>query len=85
MDGNGELSEEEMQPVIRILDSRGKGIRGSGVEPVCMPMGITQFRWYRLFREIKSDSLLKELLTKLFKSNSNTEQTGLINEIYENR
>ncbi|HIE15168.1 TPA: hypothetical protein EYP70_07845 [Candidatus Bathyarchaeota archaeon] len=32
--GDDDLTEDEMQPIIRILDSNAKGIRGSGVEPV---------------------------------------------------
>ena len=79
----GELSTEEMDVIIRILDSRGKGIKGSGIEPVCMPMGITQKRWYRLFREIQKDDLLKKTLDKLFNSSAKEEQTKLINEVYE--
>jgi len=83
MEDKDELTTEEMDHIIRILDSRGKGIRGSGVEPVCMPMGITQKRWYRLFKEIKKDKLLKKTLDKLFNSSSKEEQIKLINEIYE--
>jgi len=83
MTGKGELTEQEMSTIICILDSRAKGIRGSGIEPVCMPMGITQKRWYRLFREIKSDDLLKKMLDSLFNSSSKDEQVKIINKIYE--
>ena len=83
MNGKGDLTEQEMNPIICILDSRAKGIRGSGIEPVCMPMGITQKRWYRLFREIKNDDLLKKLLDNLFNSSSKDEQVKIINKIYE--
>jgi len=83
MVNQGDLTEEEMQPIIRILDSHGKGIRGSGVEPVCMPLGITQNRWYRIFREIKNDVKLKSLMNKLFNTKSDQEQIKIIKEIYE--
>lgn len=83
MSGSNNLSDEEMQPIIRILDSNAKGIRGSGVEPACKPLGITQNRWYRLFREIKSDNKLRTLVDKLFNSDSDNEKIKLIDEIYE--
>ncbi|MBF0384711.1 MAG: DUF262 domain-containing protein [Candidatus Omnitrophica bacterium] len=83
MDGTGDLTEEVMSPIIMILDSQAKGIKGSGVEPVCKPMGITQNRWYRLIRDIKNDNLLKGLLDKLFNTISEKEQIKKINEIYE--
>jgi len=81
--GDTELSEDEMQPVIRILDSNAKGIRNSGIEPACKPLGITQNRWYRLFRELKGDNNLKSLVDRLFKSDNDEEQIKLINDIYE--
>ncbi len=83
MSGNNELSEEEMLPIVRILDSNAKGIRNSGIEPACKPFGITQNRWYRLFRDMKSDNKLKSLADKLFRSVSDEEQVKLINEIHE--
>ena len=83
MSNGGDLSDEEMQPIIRILDSNGKGIRGSGVEPACKPLGITQNRWYRLFRELKGDNKLKNLVDKLFNSKNDSEQIKIINGIYE--
>ena len=83
LEGKGDLTEEEMQPIIRLLDSRAKGIRGSGVEPACLPGGITQKRWYHLFREIESDNKLKKLMDKLFNTKSDDEEMKIINEIYE--
>lgn len=83
LSGGDSLSDEEMQPIIRILDSNAKGIRGSGVEPACKPFGITQNRWYRLFRELKGDNKLRSLVDRLFKSDSDEEQVKLIDEIYE--
>jgi len=83
MNGTGDLTEEEMQSIIRLLDSHAKGIRGSGAEPCCLPFGITQNRWYRLLREIKNDNLLKDTLNKLFNSDSDDERIKLINQLYE--
>jgi len=83
MSNDRALSDEEMMPIIRILDSNAKGIKGSGVEPSCKPLGITQNRWYRLFRELKDDNKLKSLVNKLFMSSNDDEQIRIINEIYE--
>jgi hypothetical protein len=83
MPDDGTLSEEDIQPIIRILDCNAKGVRNSGVEPACRPFGITQNKWYRLFREIKGDNKLKDLVNKIFKSDSDTEKIQLIDEIYE--
>jgi len=83
LEGTGDLTEEEMQPIIRLLDSRAKGIKDSGVEPGCLPGGITQKRWYGLFRELKSDDKLKKLMDKLFNTKSDDEEIKIINEIYE--
>lgn len=83
LEGKGDLTEEEMQPIIRLLDSRAKGIKDSGVEPACLPGGITQKRWYRLFRELKSDDKLKKLMDKLFNTKSDDEEMKIIDEIYE--
>lgn len=83
LEGNGDLTEEEMQPIIRLLDSRAKGIKDSGIEPACLPGGITQKKWYRLFRELKSDNKLKTLMDKLFNTKSDDEEMKIINELYE--
>ena len=83
LEGTEDLTEDEMQQIIRLLDSRAKGIKDSGVEPACLPGGITQKRWYRLFRELKSDDKLKKLMDKLFNTKSNDEEMKIINEIYE--
>lgn len=82
MSEGSELTEEELQPIIRILDRQAKGIRSSGVEPACKPMGITQNRWYKLFRDIKEDDILKVLMDKLFNSDSDDQQVSLINKLY---
>ena len=83
MQGTGDLTEEEMQPIIRLLDASAKGIRNSGIEPAGRPRGITQNRWYRLFRDIKNDDLLKDTLYKLFNSDSDNERIKLINHLHE--
>lgn len=83
MSSNTELTEEEMQPIIWILDANAKGIRNSGIEPACKPFGLTQNKWYRLFRELKGDNKLKSLVDRLFRSVNNEEQAKLINDIYE--
>lgn len=74
MTGNNELSEDEMQPIIMILDCNAKGIRNSGIEAACRPFGVTQNRWYRFFRELKGDNKLKSLVDRLFRSTCDEEQ-----------
>ncbi len=82
MKGDDDLTEDEMQPIIRILDYNAKGIRGSGVEPVGRTM-IPQGAWYRFFISLKKNDELKSLLDGLFSAKSTEQEIRLINLIYE--
>lgn len=82
LEGKGELTEEEMQPIIRILDRNALGIRGSGVESVGRAM-IPQGAWYRFFIHLKKDGELRSLIDNLFSAKSCQEEAALINAIYE--
>jgi hypothetical protein len=71
-----ELSEVEMDEIIRILDRNAKGHikEDLSVAKVMIPQGV----WYRLFRELKSNEILR---TKLNKILCEQEDNLLISEI----
>lgn len=76
------LSEDEMIPVIQILDVVGKrrSDQERKVEGVAFT-NIYQGRWYRTFRGLKSDKKIKTLVDRLLKSTSDQEQIELLNQI----
>lgn len=74
------LDDEEIDIIIRILDSKAKG-HTKETEAVAMVM-IPQGVWRRMFNEIKKDSHLKNALNKIFLSNAEN-IIAPINELYK--
>ena len=74
------LTDSEIDEVILILDKNAKGSR-KNTHAVAKPM-IPQGVWRRLFNEIKEDSKLKNLMNRLFNSDSDEEKIKIIDEIY---
>src|SRR3990172_8747929 len=67
--------------MIRILDKNGKGNtrKDESVAKAMIPQGV----WRRMFREIKSNAKLKDLLNNIFIEKDDKEKIRLINELYE--
>lgn len=78
---DGSLSREDMDYVIRFLDSHAKGIADSDAEPACNPV-IPQGSWYRIFEELKRNKKLCKLVTSILKCESDDEQVELLNQLY---
>ena len=84
MKNGGNLTQDEMIPVIQILDVKGK--RRNDVERKVEGAAFTniyQSSWYDMFRALKANHNVKNLVDKLFKARTDTEQTDLLNQIYE--
>jgi hypothetical protein len=82
MNDEGDLSENEMIPVIQILDvvGRRRNEQERKVEGVAFT-GIRQNTWYEMFRGLKSNRKVKELVNGFLRSSSNAEQIELLNRI----
>jgi len=76
-----ELSESEIDEVIRILHSSGKGNTKDSiaVARVMVPQGA----WRRLFVELKTNPRLRNLLTKMLNESDSNRLMQLIDELYE--
>jgi hypothetical protein len=78
------LTEDDMIPIIQILDTKGK--RRTDLERKVEGAAFTniyQSTWYDMFRGLKANNNVKNLVDKLFKAGTDTEQTSLLNQIYE--
>ncbi|HLA48823.1 MAG: hypothetical protein A2W77_05575 [Nitrospinae bacterium RIFCSPLOWO2_12_39_16] len=75
------LNESDIDDMIRILDKNGKGNtrKDESVAKAMIPQGV----WRRMFREIKSNAKLKDLLNNIFIEKDDKEKIRLINELYE--
>ena len=79
-----ELSEDEMIPVIQILDIKGK--RRNDEERKVQGAAFTniyQSTWYRMFRELRVQDEIKSSVDRFLKSSSDAEQIELLNRINE--
>lgn len=77
----GEISDEDIDDIVRILDYNGKGKITS--EPSVAKVMVPQGAWRRMFREIQKSQPLKNKLTRLFEETDQQMLIDLINEIYE--
>lgn len=79
--GNDEISDDDIDEIVRILDHNGKGkITG---EPSVAKVMVPQGAWRRLFREIQKVEPLRNNLTKLFEETDQQRIVDLINKLYE--
>lgn len=78
------LTEEEMIPIIQILDVKGlrRNDKERSVEGVAFT-NIFQPNWYQVFRDIQSNKEIKTLLDMLFSTRSEKEQIDILNKIKE--
>tara|TARA_B100000315_G_C14581579_1_gene590764 strand:+ start:2357 stop:3181 length:825 start_codon:yes stop_codon:yes gene_type:complete len=75
-----ELREQEIDQIIRILDIHAKG-RTKDDEAVARTM-IRQNIWRRMFKEIKDNNKLHDLLNKIFREDDDNQRAILIDELY---
>ncbi|MEW5816240.1 MAG: hypothetical protein AB1798_12695, partial [Spirochaetota bacterium] len=76
-----EISESEVDQVIRILDRNGKG--NTKADEAVAKVMIPQGAWRRMFKEIKQHGKLHELLNKIFVENNDGVRDKLIDELYK--
>jgi hypothetical protein len=77
----GELLDEEIDEVVRILDVNGKG-RKRGEDAVAKVM-IPQGAWRRMFNGLHSDKNLRTLLTSVFEEKAPEKRAQNIDKLYE--
>jgi len=76
-----ELFESEIDQIIKILDRHGRG-NTSADEAVARAM-IAQGAWRRMFKEIKENTRLHELLDRIMNESDNNKKIILIDELYK--
>lgn len=76
-----ELNEAELDQIIRILDRNAKGNR-KGDQAVARAM-VSQGTWRRMFREIKGNNKLRDLLNGIFYEENDSIRINLIDELYK--
>ncbi len=80
--GSGELSDGEIDDMVRILDRQGKGNTGND-EAVARAM-IAQGAWRRLFKQIKGERELSTALDEMFKADRDgIALSAAINRVYD--
>jgi len=75
-----ELTEQEIDDIVRILDSNGKG-NTKGSEAIAGVM-IPQGAWRKLFNQLKEDKELAECINSIFVSISVEERVKYIDALY---
>jgi hypothetical protein len=76
------LTDDDLIPIIQILDV--KGLRRNDQEKAVVGIANTlifQTNWYSVFRDIKEDGALRQVIDRLLRSESDDDQTHLLNEI----
>ena len=77
---NTELTQQEIDFIVRILDSNGKGnTKGSeAIAGVMIPQGV----WRKLFYQLKEDKQLSGCINSIFISTSSEERSNHIDTLY---
>ena len=77
------LSDDDLIPIVQILDV--KGLRRNEQEKTVIGVALAFIRqpgWYRVFRDIKGDMGIRNVVDTLLTSTLDDEQTELLNRIY---
>lgn len=75
-DSHEALGDEEIDSIVRILDTHGKGKRKEDIAVAnCM---IYQYSWRTMFRDIKGNQDLKSVLSDIFKESNENKLSKLI-------
>jgi len=76
-----ELSDPEIDKIVKILDRHGKGntVEDEAVARVMIPQGA----WRRMFNEFKEDSKLANCLNLIFTEEDDNEKISIINKLYK--
>lgn len=80
------MIEADLDPIIRILDYLAKGSRkfkNNGGEAVAKLAWISQKKWYKLFRDLKEEKNVREILDSVFKAENKERRINLINKLKE--
>jgi hypothetical protein len=77
----GDLPENEIDEIVRILDRNAKGNTRDS-EAVARAM-IAQGAWRRMFNELHSDKELSGIITRIFEENDEEKKAQYINQLYE--
>lgn len=78
--GITDLNESEIDDIVRILDKNAKGSTRND-EAVAKAM-IAQGVWRRMFREIKNNEKLQDLLNNIFIEKDNGKKISFIDQLY---
>jgi endonuclease NucS-like protein len=79
--GSGELPDSEIDEIVRILDSSGKG-NTKASEAVARAM-IPQGAWRRMFNQIKKDSKLAGILNAILLEEDRAKRAASIDQLYK--
>ena len=78
-DSHEALEDEEIDSIVRILDTHGKGKKKEDIAVAnCM---IYQYSWRTMFRDIKGNKDLKTILTEIFKESNEDKLARLIDDL----
>ena len=72
------LDDSEIDPIIRFIDTNGKGNTKNDI--ALAKAGIRQGQWYRAFRSIKTNKKIKLSICKLFESRNDNELIKCLND-----
>ncbi len=77
---NQELNEQEIDDIIKILDSHGKGNtkNSEAIAGVMIPQGV----WRRMFNQLKKEKQLAECINSILTSSTSEERINKIDELY---
>lgn len=75
------LDDSEMDPIIRMIDSNGKGNTKDSI--VVARALIRQGQWYRAFRSLKENKNIRNIMCELFELRDEKLQIEKINELEE--
>ena len=81
MKAGPELTDQEIDDIVRILDSHGKGNtkESEAVAGVMIPQGA----WKRMFHQLRSDKTIANCIDLILKTNSSEEKIRQIDKLFE--
>ncbi|MCK6619692.1 MAG: DUF1016 family protein [Calditrichaceae bacterium] len=75
-----ELSEAEIDPIVRMIDIKAKGFNKKTDEAAAL-VGLRQGVWYRIFKDLKIKTNIRDILNQIFNTDQDQKLIDLINSL----
>src|SRR3989304_8957017 len=70
----------DYDPIIKLIDSRARGFN-KAIDEAIARVNLPQGTWYRIFNDFRKEKVIRTIVDRIFKSETENELVKLINEL----